>query len=130
MKRVVEELREAGVFYVATVEQDQPRVRPFGAVMDYKGKACFCTNNTKDVYKQLIENPKVEICGCKEDGAWVRVTGKLIREDNDVARAAMLESVPGLKGMYQVGDGIFEVFYLTDASAMLYPRNAAPVKLA
>ena len=129
MNKIVEALRETGIFYVSTVEDDQPKVRPFGAVMDLHGTAYFCTNNTKDVYRQLIKNPKTQICGCRKDGGWVRVTGKLIRDDSDAARAAMLEALPGLKRMYSVGDGIFEVFRLEQASALLYSRGAAPVEI-
>ena len=127
MNRIVEELRAAGVFYVATVESDQPRVRPFGAVMEYEGKPYLCTNNQKDVYKQLMANPKVEICGMKNDGTWVRVTGTLVRDDRDAARAAMLESVPSLQRMYSLGDGIFEVFRLENAVAKVCSFGADPV---
>ncbi|MBN2048000.1 MAG: pyridoxamine 5'-phosphate oxidase family protein [Anaerolineaceae bacterium] len=129
MNRVVEALREAGIFYLATVEGDQPRVRPFGAVMEYEGRIYTCTNNTKNVFAQLMENPKAEICGCRPDGTWVRVTGKLIRDDRDEAREAMLEHLPGLRNRYQVGDGVFEVFYLEDLSAFLYSMSAEPVDL-
>lgn len=129
MNGIVKALQESGVFYVSTVEDDQPRVRPFGAVIDFGGKAYFCTNNTKNVFKQMIKNPQVEICGLKKDGTWVRVTGKLIRDDNDTVRAAMLEAMPGLKNMYSVGDGIFEVFKLEGATAALYSMAAKPVEI-
>lgn len=126
MNKIAEVLKETGVFYIATAEGDQPRTRPFGAVIEFNGKAYFCTNNTKNVYRQLMENPKTEICGSLPSGKWVRVTGTLVRDDNDDVRAAMLEEIPSLKNMYHIGDGIFEVLYLDNASAVVYSTDAAP----
>lgn len=130
MNPIVEALRDAGVFYVATVEGDQPRVRPFGAVMEYEGRVYFCTNNQKHVYRQLTANPKAEICALKPDRTWIRVTGELVRDDNDATREAMLEAAPGLRRMYSLGDGIFEVLRLEHATAMLYSFGAQPVVIA
>lgn len=129
MNGIVQALKETGVFYVATLEGDQPRVRPFGGVIDYNGKAYFCTNNTKACFRQLLANPKAEICGMKPDGSWVRVSGRLIREDNDAIRAAFLEAAPGLRNRYSVGDGLFEVFRLEDAAAYLYTMAADPIEI-
>jgi uncharacterized pyridoxamine 5'-phosphate oxidase family protein len=129
MSKITEVLKEARVFYVATVEGDQPRVRPFGAITDIDGKPYTCTNNTKNVYKQLMENPKAEISGCLPDGRWVRITCKLVRDDSDEKRRAMLEQSPGLQRMYSVGDGIFEVLRFEDAEGYIYSFSAAPEKI-
>ena len=126
--KVVEELRKTGVFYVATVDAGgQPRVRPFGAVAEFEGKVYICTNNTKKCYAQMIANPKTEICGTQPDGTWLRITGKLVRDDRDEARTAMLEDNESLKSMYHIGDGIFEVLFLEDATCTKYSFTAAPV---
>ena len=126
--RIVEEIRKTGVFYVATVDADgQPRVRPFGAVAGFEGKVYICTNNTKKCYAQMLANPKTEICGVEPDGTWIRVTGKLVRDDRDEARAAMLAANESLKSMYHVGDGIFEVLFLEDVTCTKYSFTAAPV---
>ena len=126
--RIVEEIRKTGVFYIATVDADgQPRVRPFGAVAEFEGKVYICTNNTKSCYAQMLANPKTELCGVEPDGTWIRVTGKLVRDDRDEARAAMLEANEGLKNMYHVGDGIFEVLFLEDVTCTKYSFTAAPV---
>ncbi len=115
MSKIAEALKDTGVFYVATVDAEgQPRVRPFGAVAEYEGKVYICTNNTKKCYKEMIENPKIEISGMYPDHSWLRLTAKAIRDDRDEARAAILEANEGLKRMYSVGDGIFEVLYLED----------------
>ena len=126
MSRIVDVLKEAGVFYVATVDGDQPRVRPFGAVIDFDGKPYFCTNNQKEVFKQLMKSPKTEICACLPDKRWVRVVGTFVRDDNDAVRAAMLEDMPMLKSMYSVGDGLFEVLYLDNAVATIYSMGGEP----
>ena len=84
MNAITEELKKTGTFYVATVEGDQPRVRPFGAVAEFEGKTYICTNNTKACYAQMLANPKTEICGMQPDGSWVRISGNLVRDDRDV----------------------------------------------
>jgi uncharacterized pyridoxamine 5'-phosphate oxidase family protein len=127
MNKIVEELKKTGVFYLATVEGDLPRVRPFGAIAEIEGKAYTCTNNTKDVYAQLMKNPNAELCGMEKDGTWVRVKTRLIRDDRDEIRAEMLEKNPSLKSMYHVGDGIFEVLYFENPVCVKYSFTAAPV---
>ena len=126
--KIVEEIRKTGVFYIATVDADgQPRVRPFGAVAEFEGKVYICTNNTKKCYAQMLADPKTELCGVEPDGTWIRVTGKLVRDDRDEARAAMLAANESLKNMYHIGDGIFEVLFLEDVTCTKYSFTAAPV---
>lgn len=128
MNKIVEELKTTGVFYIATVDSDgQPRVRPFGAVTEFEGKVYLCTNNTKKCYTEMISNPKTEISGMNPDGTWLRVSGKLVRDDRDEARAAVLDDNPNLKNMYSVGDGIFEVLFLEDVTCTKYSFTAEPV---
>lgn len=128
MNKIVEELKKAGVFYIATVDDDgQPRVRPFGAVAEFEGKVYICTNNTKKCYAQMIANPKTEISAMHDDGTWIRISGELVRDDRDEARAAMLKDNEGLNGMYHVGDGIFEVLYIENAVCTRYSFTAEPV---
>ena len=129
MNRIVEELKKAGVFYLATVEGDQPRVRPFGAVSEIDGYAYICTNNTKPVYKQLQANPKAEISAMLPGGEWLRICGDLVRDDRDEAREAMLKDNPSLGGMYHIGDGIFEVLRLENAKGCKCSFTAPPVEL-
>lgn len=131
MNKIVEELKKTGVFYIATVDADgQPRVRPFGAVTEFEGKVYLCTNNTKKCYAEMIANPKTEISGMNPDGTWIRVSGKLVRDERDVARAAVLADNPDIQGMYHVGDGIFEVLYLEEAVCTKYSFTAEPIVIA
>jgi uncharacterized pyridoxamine 5'-phosphate oxidase family protein len=118
MNEVLDFLTSNSTFYLATIDEDQPRVRPFGAVMKYEDKLYFGTNNTKPVSKQLLANPKVEISTTSPKGEWIRLTGNAVIDSRREAKAAMLEAVPMLKNMYSSDDDIFEVFYLTDAVAV------------
>ena len=125
MKRVYDYLKSADTYYLATVEDDQPRVRPFGTVNIFEGKLYIQTGKVKSVSKQIAANPKVEICACK-DGTWLRVTGQLVEDDRVEARKAMLDTYPNLRGMYDENDGNTQVLYLKDATATFSSFTAAP----
>lgn len=116
MERVAEFLKKAKTYYLATVDGDQPRVRPFGTVNVFEGKLYIQTGKIKDVSKQLHANPKAEICAFT-DGEWVRIAGELIEDPRIEAQDSMLDSYPHLRKMYQPGDGNTEVFYFKDATA-------------
>jgi uncharacterized pyridoxamine 5'-phosphate oxidase family protein len=125
MNTVNDFLKQAGVYYLATVEGDQPRVRPFGTVNIFEGKLYIQTGKSKDVSKQLHANPKAEICAFK-DGVWLRVAGELIEDDRREARASMLDAYPELRNMYSEDDGNTEVFYIQNATATFSSFTAAP----
>jgi len=129
MQEVLNYIRDCGVYYIATVEGNQPRVRPFGALAEINGKLYICTNNTKPVYKQLQANPKAEISAMLPGGEWLRICGDLVRDDRDEAREAMLKDNPSLGGMYHIGDGIFEVLKLENAEGCKCSFTAPPVEL-
>ena len=116
MEKVYEFLKAAGTYYLATVDGDQPRVRPFGTVHIFEGKLYIQTGRSKDVARQLAANPKAEICAFK-DGTWLRVAGRLIEDDRVEARRSMLDAYPDLRGMYDENDGNTEVLYFQDATA-------------
>ena len=116
MQEVYDFLKEVGVYYLATVEGDQPRVRPFGTIDLFEGKLYIQTGKVKNVSKQLQANPKAEICAFGE-GTWVRVSGKLIRDDRIEAKEHMLDAYPHLKNMYSAEDDNTEVLYFEDATA-------------
>ena len=127
MNAIVTELKKTGVFFVATEEGDQPRVRPFSAVTEIGGKPYICTNNKKKCFAQMMQNPKVEISGMEKDGTWIRVTGRLVRDDRDESRAAMLVDPTGPSKLYKPGDKTFEVFAIEDAACVKYSMTAEPV---
>ena len=125
MERVVKFLKEAGTYYLATVDGDKARVRPFGTVNVFEGKLYIQTGKSKDVSKQIHLNPNVEICAFL-NGDWLRVSGQLIEDDHREARKSMLDAYPNLRGMYSEDDGNTEVFYLKDATATFSSFTKAP----
>ena len=125
MNKVVDFLKNAGTYYLATVDGDQPRVRPFGTAHVFEGKLYIQTGKKKDVSKQLQANPKAEICAFA-DGTWLRVAGKLIEDDRREARVSMLDAYPELKAMYDPDDGNTVVYYFEDAVATFASFTAAP----
>ena len=117
MDEVFEFLSKAQTFYIATIDGDQPRVRPFGAVCKFEGKLYIVTSNTKNVFKQMIANPKVEISGMTPEGKWIRLAATVVPDERREARKAMLDAVPSLRSMYNEDGGKIEVLYLKDATA-------------
>ena len=125
IERVLQFLDEAKTYYLATVEGDQPRVRPFGTALVHDGKLYIQTGKVKPVSKQLAANPKAEICAFK-DGQWLRVAGELVNDDTREVKVAMLEKMPQLKGMYDPDDGNMQMLYFKNASATFSSFTAAP----
>lgn len=116
MQEVYDFLKSCGTYYLATVDKDQARVRPFGTIDIFEGKLYIQTGKSKDVSKQIQANPKVEICAFA-GGDWVRVAGKLVRDDRIEAKEHMLDAYPNLKAMYSATDDNTEVLYFEDATA-------------
>ena len=116
MEKVYNFLKEAGVYYLATVEGDQPRVRPFGTVNIFEGKLYIQTGKVKPVSKQIGANPKVEISAF-HNGTWIRVAGELVEDDRVEAKKSMLDSYPDLRGMYDENDDNTQVLYFKNAKA-------------
>ena len=126
MNKALEFLQESRIFYLATTEGDQPRVRPFGAVFEYEGKLYIVTNNTKKCFKQMLQNSKVEISSMNKKGQWIRVTGEVANDDRREVKELALDAVPSLKSMYSIDDGIFAVLYFTKGTVTISSFNAEP----
>ena len=125
IERVCTFLKEAGTYYLATTEGDQPHVRPFGTAAIFEGKLYIQTGKVKDVSKQLAANPKFEICAFK-NGEWVRISGKLVNDDRREAKEDMLEKYPSLKRMYSADDDNTQGLYIEDGTATFSSFTAAP----
>lgn len=125
MQKVYDFLKEAGTYYLATEEGDQPRVRPFGTVNLFEGKLYIQTGKVKSVSHQLGVNPKAEICAFK-DGTWVRVACELVEDDRVEAKKAMLDAYPNLRGMYDENDDNTQVLYMKNATATFSSFTAEP----
>lgn len=118
MEQICQFLKEAGTYYLATVEGDQPRVRPFGTAHIFEGKLYIQTGKVKAVSRQLAQNPKVEICAF-HGGRWIRIAGELVEDDRVEARKSMLDTYPSLRKMYDEADGNTQVFYFRNGEATI-----------
>lgn len=126
MEEIYEFLKACGDYFLATCDDGQPRVRPFGTVNIYNGRLYIQTGKSKSVSRQLHKNPKLEICAMK-DGKWMRVEATAAEDDNREARVSMLEAYPNLKALYSPDDGNTEVWYLRNVTATLYSFTEPPV---
>lgn len=126
MKEALEFLKSCGTFYLATEEDGQPHVRPFGAVCEFEGKLYFVTNNKKNVYNQMMKNGKVEICGMSK-GKWIRVEGTVKEDLRREARVAMMDdNTAALSSMYTVDDNLMTVLYFENGTATIYSFTEDP----
>lgn len=125
MQAVYEFIKSAGTYYLATMDGDQPRVRPFGTIDVFDGKLYIQTGKRKDVASQLKANPKIEISAML-DGRWIRLSAEAILDENIEAQVHMLDNYPSLKAMYAPGDGNTEVYYLRNATAVICSFTAEP----
>lgn len=129
MKEVYEFLKASGVYYLATMDGDQPRVRPFGTIDIFEDKLYIQTGKVKKVADQLKANPKVEISAMTPDGKWIRIAAEAILDENIAAQEHMLENYPELKAMYQPGDGNTEVYYLQNAVVQICSFTEPPKEI-
>lgn len=125
MQEVYEFLKACGTYYLATVEGDQPRVRPFGTIDIFEDKLYIQTGKVKDVSKEMQANPKVEICAFNGE-KWIRVSGEVVRDDRIEPKKHMLDSYPNLKSLYRADDDNTEVLYLKNATATIYSFTEEP----
>lgn len=127
MHEVLNFLNETKIFFVATIEGNEPKVRPFGFVMDFQDKLYFCTSNQKNVYQQLKNNSNCEISAANDKGDWIRVKGKVVFDNNMDAKKKVFEIMPALANLYKgAEDPTFEVFYLDDAEATFASLTGTP----
>ncbi len=122
MDEVLKFLTDSRVFYLATVDNRMPRVRPFGFVMKFEEKLYFCTGNSKDVFRQLKANPEFEVSSISQSYEWIRLRGKAVFDNNMAAKVKAFEIMPMLADIYEGGAECpdFEVFYLQDGQASFY----------
>jgi len=125
MQEVLDFLKKAGTYYLATAEGDQPRVRPFGTAHIYDGKLYIQTAKAKPCAKQMAANPKIEICAMNE-GAWIRIAASAITDDSLEAKVSMLDAYPMLKDRYSAEDDNTNVLYLKDATATIESFGGEP----
>jgi uncharacterized pyridoxamine 5'-phosphate oxidase family protein len=125
MKEVYEFLKKCGAYYLATADGDQPRVRPFGTVLIFENKLYIQTGKSKNVSKQMMKNPKIEICAFSGD-RWVRVEAIVVEDDRLEPKRKMLDAYPQLKSMYSAEDKNTQVLYLKNATATFASFGGEP----
>ncbi len=125
MEEVYEFLKKCGTYFIATIDGDQPRVRPFGTVLIFENKLYIQTGKVKNVAKQIVKNPRIEICSMTGD-TWVRIEAIAVEDDRTEARQKMLDAYPQLKSVYSADDGNNEVLYLKDATATFASFGGEP----
>ena len=129
MQRVLDFLKKTGFYFLATVDGDQPEVRPFGTAEIIDGKLYIQTGHVKPVAKQIAANPKVAICAY--DGTqWLRITATLVEDPRIEIKKAMLDAYPTLRSMYNENDGNTAVYYLKKAKATISSFTAPPVEIS
>ena len=128
MQRVYDFLKNAGTYYLATVDGDEPKVRPFGTIDMFEGKLYIQTGKAKKVSEQLHKNPKAELCAFV-DGRWIRVCGVLVEDERREAKKHMLDNYPQLRNMYNEDDGNTEVWYFTNGKAVISSFTELPVEI-
>lgn len=126
MKKTYEFLKKCGTYYLATMDGNQPRVRPFGTIHLFDGKLYIQTGKVKNVSKQMHANPKVELCAFM-DGKWIRTSATVVEDPRIEAQQSMLDAYPSLQGMYKAGDGNTEVWYLKDAVSTISSFTEEPI---
>ena len=125
MKEVYEFLKKCGVFYLGTIDNDKPRVRPFGALNTFEDKLYIQTGKVKNVSKQMEKNSNIEICAFSE-GKWIRIEAEVVEDDRLEAKVSMLDNNPELKAMYKAEDSNTEVLYLKNVKATIYSFTEEP----
>jgi uncharacterized pyridoxamine 5'-phosphate oxidase family protein len=126
MDEVLTFLKEAGTYYLATMDGNRPRVRPFGTISKFEGRLYIQTGRNKDVFRQMEKDPNIEICAMDGNGRWIRVSAAAVRDDRREARQHMLDEYPMLKNMYSADDGNCEVLYLKDVTASFCSFTEGP----
>ncbi|MDY2735059.1 pyridoxamine 5'-phosphate oxidase family protein [Intestinibacter sp.] len=126
MQEIYDFLKSCGTYYLATVDKDQPRVRPFGTVDIFEGRLYIQTGKSKQVSKEMQANPKIEICALDGETRWLRISATVARDDRVEAKKHMLDGYPNLQAMYSAEDDNTEVLYLKDATATITEFGKEP----
>lgn len=126
MSKTIDFLHKAGIFYHASIDKNEARVRPINSVISYNGKIYFETSNKKEMYQQMLQNPNIAISGMADD-KWIRIVGKAIMDESNEAKHAMFEALPALKDVYSYEEIV--PYYITDMKSVVYSFNEEPIIL-
>ncbi|MCL2166150.1 MAG: pyridoxamine 5'-phosphate oxidase family protein [Clostridiales bacterium] len=121
-------LKEAGVYFIATSENGQPQLRPFGSNMEYKGRFYFSMGRSKNVFRQIISNPKVSIAALKPDRDWIRIIGEAVLDETEDAKNYLLDNNPRIKEIYKDNPTEIAMFYLVNVTCTINESGKEPVQ--
>ena len=131
MGKGAEFLKEAGVYFIATSDEGQPQLRPFGSNMEYNGRFYFSMGRSKKVFKQMINNPKISIAAVKPNMDWIRIVGEAVPDESEEARGYLLEHNPRIGEIYKDNAPEAAFFYLTNVTCLIIEagKDPAPIDL-
>ena len=129
MGKGVEFLKEAGVYFIATSDNGQPQLRPFGSNMEYEGRFYFSMGRSKNVFKQMISNPKVSIASIKPNRDWIRIIGEAVLDESEGAKAYLFENNPRIRDIYKDNPAEVAMFYLTNAVCIINEAGKEPAQV-
>ena len=127
MGKGAEFLREAGVYFIATSDDGQPQLRPFGSNMEYNGRFYFSMGRSKNVFKQMIKNPKISIAAIKTNRDWIRITGEAVLDESDEVKNYLFENNPRINDIYKDRPGEVAMFYIENAVCLVNESGKEPV---
>ena len=120
MREICDILRECEIYYLATIDKNRPKVRPFSTIDIYNNRLYILTGSNKDVSKEIQRNNRVELCALMDEENWIRVSGTLIISDDEDAKKCVLESNPHMKKSFRATDETLEVLYFDKLEAKIY----------
>ena len=129
MGKGIEFLKEAGVYFIATSDDGQPQLRPFGSNLEYNGRFYFSMGRKKEVFKQMIANPKVSIAALKQNRDWIRIIGEAVLDEGEEVRNYLYEQSPRIKEIYKDDPSELAMFYLDNATCIVNESGKAPEKI-
>ncbi len=127
MKEVLEFLKKCSTYYLGTINNGKPDIRPFGTIHEYNGKLYFQTGKIKNVSKQINQNPNIFICAF-DGNKWIRIDAKAYEDDSIEASEDLLKEYESLRRMYTPGDGNCTTYYLTDVKAVISSFTDKPIE--
>jgi uncharacterized pyridoxamine 5'-phosphate oxidase family protein len=129
MGKGVEFLKEAGVYFIATSEDGQPQLRPFGSNLEYKGRFYFSMGRSKNVFKQMVSNPRVSLASMKPNRDWIRIIGEAVLDESEDVKNYMFESNPRIRDIYKDNTAEIAMFYLENATCIFFEAGKEPVQV-
>ena len=129
MGKGIDFLKEAGVYFIATSDDGQPQLRPFGSNLEYEGRFYFCMQRSKNVFKQITANPKVSIAALNPNRDWIRIIAEAVLDESEAVKNSLFESSPRMREMYKDDTSELAMFYLANATCIINESGKEPAQV-